>query len=126
MHCLCLFTAPDGPPRSLMQCQGFPTSIELEWLSPTLEHQNGVILGYQVSWKLYGSEDVLLGTKNVTSNYTTIGDLNISTVYEVAVSAFTVVGIGPSASITVRTTNRKSPADCGGFYSWLDTVIITV
>lgn len=88
--------------------------MSLKWSPPLLEHQNGLIAGYIVTWRRlfqdHGSlpfKDTLLGTKNVSETIITIVGLNMSTSYEVNVAAFTAVGIGPFASIIARTTDSK-------------------
>ena len=103
------FTAPDGPPRSFLVDGNFPTSLSLQWSPPLLEHQNGIIVGYQVSWKLpqEGQSDAPLGTATTESTTYTIVDLDSSTIYNLSVAAFTKVGIGPAKSIEGKTTNSK-------------------
>ena len=96
-----------------------PTSLHLKWSPPSLQQQNGKIIGYKVSWRLSQGQDLkdILGTINVTETIAIIVNLNLSTSYEVCVAAFTAVGIGPSASTTVTTTNSKLEENrfCDGF-----------
>ena len=101
-----LFAAPDCAPQLFASDQSFPTSLSLQWSPPPPEHQNGLIIGYQVSWRLL-STDTLLGTANVTSTTYTVVDLKADTYYKVNVAAFTAAGIGPSINITAKTTDSK-------------------
>lgn len=108
-----MFTAPTGEPQKLEVTRTLPTSLHLKWSPPELKKRNGKIIGYRVSWRLWqqgkGSSSLkdILGTTNVSETIAIIINLNVSTAYEVRVAAFTAVGIGPSASTTVTTTNSK-------------------
>lgn len=107
---LFVFIAPDGIPLLLTLNEANPTSLWLQWSPPALEHQNGVIKGYQVSWELSGEsshKDILVGIKNVTLLSIIIENLWTSTSYKVLVAAYNTVGVGPSANITVNTTDSK-------------------
>lgn len=106
-----VITAPDGVPQSLTQYGSYPTSLKLQWSLPEPEHQNGDITGYHVSWRILVKSSskaaVLIGKRNVTSTTITINKLLISSSYQVSVAAYNKAGIGPSANITVRTTDSK-------------------
>jgi len=105
-----LFIVPTGEPRSLTLYEPYPTSLWLQWLPPAPQLQNGVIIGYQVSWELSrepSHKNTPLGMKNVTSPSVTIESLETSTSYKVVVAAFNTAGVGPPASTTARTTNSK-------------------
>lgn len=80
--------------------------LTFHWTSPECSDQNGIILGYQVIWRLQSGKE--LGTVNVTSTFVTIPNLHANTSYQVTVSAFTAAGIGPAAKANGITLNSKS------------------
>lgn len=77
------------------------SSILISWLPPSAEDQNGIIIGYNVSYFSVSGGDVTnLSTPETSVDIT---DLMFYTVYNVSVSAFTSMGTGPSGYVTVRT-----------------------
>ena len=98
-------TAPSAAPGSLTSFQSLPTMLKFHWTSLECSDQNGIILGYQVTWRLLSGKE--LGTVNVTSTFVTIPNLHVNTSYQVTVSAFTAAGIGPAAKANGRTLDSK-------------------
>ena len=72
------------------------TSISVSWSSPPLADQNGIIVGYNIT---YTDIEIELFTTELSI---VISDLQPFTNYNVSVRAFTVA-VGPPGSITVRT-----------------------
>ena len=72
------------------------TSISVSWSPPPLADQNGVIVGYNIT---YTDIEIELFTTELSI---VISDLQPFTNYTVSVRAFTVA-VGPPGSITVRT-----------------------
>ena len=73
------------------------TSITVSWSSPPLADQNGVIVGYNISYTTDVDIEVFTFNQSIV-----ISDLQPFTNYTVSVLAFTVAA-GPSGSTIVRT-----------------------
>ena len=96
-------SVPSGPPLNVM-ADTSSTSTTLRWDPPTERDRNGEITGYVVKYKLttstsYINEQILQGSEN---SYT-ITDLMQSNEYNISVSAMTVNGTGPNATIIITT-----------------------
>lgn len=64
---------------------------------------NGILLGYNVTYKKAGETSANEQYINTTLNLTVLRGLEKFTVYEVTVSAFTKVGRGPAGNIKAST-----------------------
>lgn len=94
------FIAPSGIPINLSGVNTSSTSLLISWQPLEVDDQNGIILGYNVTYFSNDDDSVMTVTSDTMISIT---GLSVYTVYNVSVAAYTVVGTGPSDSITVRT-----------------------
>ena len=79
------------------------TSILVTWSPPLEDDQNGIILGYNITYFVVGDE---LNTTMSTSETTTIINITglaIYTEYNISVAAYTVIDTGPYDTVVTRT-----------------------
>ena len=77
------------------------TSILVTWSPPPEDDQNGVILGYIITYIIIGDElSTTMSTPETTINIT---GLAIYTEYNISVAAYTVIGTGPYDTVVGRT-----------------------
>ena len=100
LNLYCFIIAPSAAPVSLSGMNLTSTNLSISWEPPPIDDQNGIILGYNVT---YTPDNGV--SKDTTTNDTmiVINDLLIYTDYNVSVAAHTSVGTGPFDSIVVRT-----------------------
>ena len=100
------FAAPGGPPQNVNFTIIGIRNLTLSWEAPEQDLQYGSILGYNITYKLSGSEELM--TKTLKGSYNLVlDDLLPYTLYSISVSAFTSVGLGRAAEREIRTQ-----ADC--------------
>ena len=80
--------APTGYPMNI-SVTTFKNIIALNWDPPKNESRNGRIVGYTVYWDFHGT--------NVTFPEHRLRNLNPFTEYKIAISAFTLAGLGPKS-----------------------------
>ena len=78
------------------------TSILVAWSPPPEDDQNGIILGYNITYFVINDE-ISVVSRSVASTSINIIDLSIYTEYNISVAAYTIIGTGPYDSILVRT-----------------------
>ncbi|XP_021078405.1 protein sidekick-1 [Mus pahari] len=113
---LCFTTPGDGPPSSpqlvwthedkpgavghLSFTEILDTSLKVSWQEPL--ERNGIIMGYQISWEVYGRNDSrLTHTLNSTTHEYKIQGLSSLTTYTIDVAALTAAGVGVTTSSTI-------------------------
>ena len=100
----CFLAAPSAFPANVRGNSTNSTSIFVQWDQVPLSYQNGLILYYTVTYRLYYNG---LFPKTVVvaapSTQTTLAGLNQSTLYSIAVSASTSKGGGPFTYIYIAT-----------------------
>ncbi|XP_006504775.1 protein sidekick-1 isoform X1 [Mus musculus] len=113
---LCFTTPGDGPPSSpqlvwthedkpgavghLSFTEILDTSLKVSWQEPL--ERNGIIMGYQISWEVYGRNDSrLTHTLNSTMHEYKIQGLSSLTTYTIDVAALTAAGVGVTTSSTI-------------------------
>ena len=79
------------------------TSLQVAWTPPPRDQVNGILLGYNVTYKKAGETSASEQYINTTFNFTVLSGLEKFAVYEVTVSAFTKVGRGPAGNINAST-----------------------
>ncbi len=100
--------APSQPPSNFSVTAQSSTSILASWHLPPADSRNGIIKGFKLFYKRNDS----VGTSNlvvisVGGNLTkVVSKLEMYTVYEFQVLAFTSVGDGPNSSVTVVRTKE--------------------
>ncbi|XP_056427663.1 receptor-type tyrosine-protein phosphatase S isoform X4 [Hyla sarda] len=97
--------APRGYPRLTDPSNITSVSIQLNWLPPVLDEQNGFITKYTLSYWLADSPDKILEMDLQSSERSCLlSNLKPNTVYEVKIRAHTSKGPGPySPSVQYRT-----------------------
>ncbi|XP_045020252.1 protein sidekick-1 isoform X1 [Bubalus bubalis] len=113
---LCFTTPGDGPPSTpqliwthedkpgavghLSFTEILDTSLKVSWQEPL--EKNGIIIGYQVSWEVYGqSTSRLTLTLNSSTHEYKIQGLSSLTTYTIDVAAVTAAGAGVPTSSTI-------------------------
>ena len=109
IHLIYLPTVP-GPVSDLTALPKF-TSIDLTWSAP--QEPNGVIISYEVTYRVTGSN--LVTTNTCTTDLSTTFSISSltpqTTVSDISVSAYTSIGRGEAATIADQTT-REEPREC--------------
>ena len=98
---MCVFSsAPSAPPSSVGATVQSSTSITVQWGEVPCIHQNGVITGYSVQYRVVGSGDTpqTMPVDGADTTQTTIGDLMSSTTYSIQVAAVNSEGTGVYSS----------------------------
>ena len=100
--------APSASPANFTGSSTSSTSILVQWDQVPLPYQNGVILYYTVTYRLYYN-GLFPQTMVVAAptNQTTLTGLNQSTLYSIAVSASTRKGGGPFIYIYIATGKKN-------------------
>ena len=100
--------APSASPANVTGNSTSSTSILVQWDQVPLPYQNGVILHYTVTYRLYYNglfpQTVIVAAP---TNQTTLTGLNQSTLYSIAVSASTRKGGGPFTYIYIATGKKN-------------------
>ncbi|XP_068728210.1 receptor-type tyrosine-protein phosphatase delta-like [Montipora capricornis] len=117
---------PNAPPANVTGRSTGSTTIFVEWDQVPIADQNGVILGYTVSYKALSNGREL--TQNVTDTEATLRDLNEYTNYSITVFASTVKGGGnistPVIVITDEARPNAPPADVTGRSTGSTTIFV--
>ena len=96
---------PTAPPGNLTVVVLDSRSLQLSWNPPPDEHQNGEVLGYNITITA-----VTTGTKlqynSITSTSLTVSDLHPYNTYRCRVAAFTTAGTGPFTTVLEQTTEQ--------------------
>ena len=88
-------TVPSVPPSDVTVTDVNSSSITVQWGSVPCIHQNGVITGYSVQYRVEGSGNTETMTVNgASTTQTTISGLNPSTTYSIQVAAVNSAGTG--------------------------------
>ena len=97
------FAAPDGSPRDLSAYSDTSTSLVVKWVVPEADVQNGFITHHLVTYT--SSRSGRTKELNTTRLLERLKGLEIFTDYNITVAAGTSVGVGPIASIIIKTLN---------------------
>ena len=100
------FLEPSAPPANVTGNNSSSTSILVQWDEVPENDKNGIIKGYNVTYKDWrtGVEK----TKTVNTRQVELTGLNKFTKYNISVLAFTVKGDGPLSSTITVTTDEDS------------------
>ena len=88
-------TAPSAPPQNVQVTVTSVTTASVSWTPPPLEHQNGVIISYNVILVNLITEIIYIYSTPSTSY--SLSGLEANTPYDVSVWASTRVGHGPGS-----------------------------
>ena len=83
--------------------------LNVQWQKP--DPSNGVILGYNISWRINDKEGIQFSNQTILTNTTnyTIDGLRACQVYNVTVFALTSAGAGPPSSALNSTYVNSMP-----------------
>ncbi|XP_013413706.1 Down syndrome cell adhesion molecule homolog, partial [Lingula anatina] len=106
--------APSGPPTDIQLKATGSQSLEVTWQPPLPEHQNGVIQGYYVGYKIYNSSTPYIyitrqNSQGFTRHYS-ITNLEKFTKYALHIQAFNSEGAGPKSPDSVVMTLEDVPS----------------
>ena len=98
------FLEPSLPPANAKGDNSSSTSILVQWDEVPENDKNGIIKGYNVTYKDWRTGVEKTQTVNASASQVELTGLNKFTKYNISVLAFTVKGDGPlSSTITVST-----------------------
>ena len=98
------FLEPSAPPANVKGNNSSSVSILVEWDEVPENDKNGIIKGYNVTYKDWRTGVEKTQTVNASASQVELTGLNKFTKYNISVLAFTVKGDGPpSSTITVST-----------------------
>ena len=93
---------PSASPENLTGMFSSATSLLISWFPPPEQDQNGVIMGYNISYFEVDNSDIVTYTSTEETMINITG-LMVYTEYNVSVAAYTSIGTGPFDSIIERT-----------------------
>ncbi|XP_042348711.1 Down syndrome cell adhesion molecule-like protein 1 homolog [Plectropomus leopardus] len=103
--------APEGPPLDMQLEALSPHSIKVTWKPPKLEHRNGVLRSYSISYREYDPAgrqfkrwQHLSVTASSEQESIILGNLKPSAKYGVIIQAKTNAGIGPASTAPLCST----------------------
>ena len=102
------FLEPSAPPANVKGINSSSTSILVQWDELPENDRNGIIKGYNVTYKNLTSEVEKTQTVDAPTRQVNLTGLNEFTKYDITVSAFTVKGGGPPSSAITVTTDEDS------------------
>ena len=79
------------------------TSILVTWFPPPADDQNGIILGYNITYFAIGDELSTTMSTSETATSINITGLYIYTEYNISVAAYTIIDTGPYDTVVART-----------------------
>ena len=89
-----------GPVSDLTALPKF-TSIDLTWSTP--QEPNGVIISYEVTYRVTGSNLVTTNTTDMSTTFSISSLTPQTTVSDISVSAYTSIGRGEAATLADQT-----------------------
>ncbi|XP_078605593.1 usherin-like isoform X2 [Branchiostoma floridae x Branchiostoma japonicum] len=98
-----------GAPREVQGLAIDSTTIELQWMPPSPDEQNGVIKGYKILYKKVGEEGENEEDAGLLDLMYTLSDLEKWTEYNIWVSAYTSAGDGLRSPVIVVRTGEDVP-----------------
>ena len=104
--CVHSFSAPSAGVQELRGVFSSSTSLNISWLPPPPDDQNGIIRAYNVSYGLTTQSRDEYVSVATNQSMIELTSLEIFTEYEVVVSPFTIA-IGPEESVTVQTDSDR-------------------
>ncbi|AWP17995.1 putative protein sidekick-2-like [Scophthalmus maximus] len=108
--------SPSAPPQNVIASGRTNQSIMIQWQPPPESHQNGILRGYTIRYRLTGLP-VDYQIKNITSPDVTnllLEDLIIWTNYEIEVAAYNGAGLGTFSHKVTEWTLQGVPTIAPG------------
>ena len=94
---------PDGAPQNVRGHNTSSTSISVWWEEVQTDLQNGIITGYNITYKSQTESDNGVVVARPNDRQANLPGLKEFVEYNISVVAFTVKGDGPPSVIVVRT-----------------------
>ena len=94
---------PDGTPQNVRGHNTSSTSISVWWEEVQTDLQNGIITGYNITYKSQTESDNGVVVARPNDRQANLTGLKEFVEYNISVVAFTVKGDGPPSVIVVRT-----------------------
>ena len=102
------FLEPSAPPANVKGDNSSSTSILVQWDEVPENDKNGIIKGYNITYKDWRTGVEKTQTVDVPNRLIDLTGLNEFTKYNISVLAFTVKGDGPVSSTITVTTDEDS------------------
>ena len=102
------FLEPNAPPANVKGNNSSSTSILVQWDEVPENGKNGIIKGYNITYKDWRTGVEKTQTVNASASQVDLTGLNKFTKYNISVLAFTVKGGGPLSSTITVTTDEDS------------------
>jgi receptor-type tyrosine-protein phosphatase Q len=100
---------PTSSPASITSKTLNANSVQLQWLPPSLDTQNGIIIGYNLTIEKSSNVGPSIQFLTSSTNYT-VSNLEAYTIYQWRVAAYTSVGIGPYTDLSFFQTHEAAPS----------------
>lgn len=97
-----MHVAPTDSPVNVTSIVISSSKIQLSWVPPVLQHQNGVIQSYTISVYEMDTNATTVLQQDYLHNSIIVTDLHPYYNYELSVAAFTVA-LGPFAAVVAQT-----------------------
>ena len=118
-------TVPSAAPLSLSVISGSPDSLNLQWLPPPEDGQNGIIISYSVNVTHNSTGDVQ-HFSGIKEQYFTVEFLSPYTAYLCSVAAHTTIGMGPYAVPELAITDEDGMIVVYIIYTIVDSFSIII
>ena len=102
------FLEPSAPPANVKGNNSSSKSILVEWDEVPENDKNGIIKGYNITYKDWRTGVEKSQTVDAPTRQVDLTGLNEFTKYNISVLAFTVKGDGPPSSTITVTTDEDS------------------
>ena len=102
------FLEPSAPPANVKGNNSSSTSILVQWDEVPENDKNGIIKGYNITYKDWRTGVEKSKTVDAPTRQVDLTGLNEFTKYNISVLAFTVKGGGPPSSTITVTTDEDS------------------
>ena len=102
------FLEPSAPPANVTGNNSSSTSILVQWDEVPENDKNGIIKGYNITYKDWRTGVEKTQTVDAPTTQVDLTGLNKFTKYNISVLAFTVKGGGPPSSTITVTTDEDS------------------
>ena len=103
-----MFTEPNAPPFNVQGHSTSSTSVLVQWNNVAAAGQNGVILGYTVTYKALPDGSPQIKVVSAPTTQVTLTGLNEYTNYSITVFASTIKGNGNMSEPIVVITDEES------------------
>ncbi|XP_028409022.1 protein sidekick-2-like [Dendronephthya gigantea] len=102
--------APNAEPEIQSSYNLTSTSVYVHWSAIPKENHLGILLGYEIKYRLKETDEWTLTRLNVTTQDIVLDGLKKFSVYEVTVAGFNRIGRGPESRVYI-TTDEDVPSE---------------